>query len=498
MKKPFDISTPEAAGIKSEYVHDFLRHLEEKGLVMHSVLLLRGERLFGEFYWKPFNADFCHRMYSETKSYVSIAIGLLEEEGKLSLSDTIASYFPDKLDKPLHPYMQAQTIRDMLTMTTCAHPLDWFTTEDPDRTHEYLNASKIVRPSGTIWEYDSAASQVLTSLVERLSGKKLLTYLREKLFSHMGVFETANILETPNGDSWGDSALLCRPLDMLAFGRFVMNYGTWKGKRLMNEAYLKTATSPLVSNRIAGHNAFNTYGYGYQIWMNGMGGFGFHGMGGQFTVCLPEKDFIFVCTGDNQGFPAAGDLIFDTLRQDIVSHLGDPIPENAAAHAALLRHGETLSLRAASDLPQAPKEAEINGKRYICEENPMGIRWFSLTFDQNDILWRYENAEGEKALRLGRCENRFTKFPQYGYSGPRGGVRTTDGSRYDCAASAAWSSDETLHFRVQIIDRYFGNMSARFRFKNELCAVAMVSHAEDFLREYIGEMTARLEKQKGD
>ncbi len=491
MKQIFETCSPEAAGIGSAQVHEFLKHLEERGLVMHSVLLLRGEKLFGEFYWKPFDREFCHRMYSQTKSYVGIAIGLLEEEGRLSLSDTIASFFPDKIDGTLHPYMQAQTVRDMLCMTTCAHPKNWFLTDDPDRTHEYLNASEAVRPSGTIWEYDSAGSQVLSSLVERLTGKKLLDYLREKLFNHMGTFETATILKTPNGDSWGDSALLCRPLDMLSFGKLVMNYGTWKGKRLMNEGYLRAATSSLVSNRIAGHDAFNTYGYGYQIWRNRMG-FSFHGMGGQFTVCVPEKDFIFVCTGDNQGFPSAGDLIFNTLEDDIVSRLSDPLPEDAASHAALLQYGKSLTLRAAAGLTHLPIEKELSGKRYLCKENPMGIKRFSFDFDETGITWHYENAQGEKTLRLGRCENHFTKFPQYGYSGPTGGVRTTDGSLYDCAASAAWTEEGTLHLRVQIIDRYFGNIGARFRFKGNACAVAMTSHAEDFLGEYIGEMTGVL------
>lgn len=70
-----------------------------RGLHMHSVLLMKGERLFGEYYWAPFHRNFCHRMYSQTKSYVGVAIGLLEEEGKLSLQDTIASHFPEKIDR---------------------------------------------------------------------------------------------------------------------------------------------------------------------------------------------------------------------------------------------------------------------------------------------------------------------------------------------------------------------------------------------------------------
>ena len=101
----FDKITPEEAGVSSARVAQFIEHLERRGCTMHSVLLMKDDKLFGEYYWAPFDKDFCHRMYSQTKSYVSIAIGLLLEEGKLTLDDPIVSHFPEKLDREVPPYL---------------------------------------------------------------------------------------------------------------------------------------------------------------------------------------------------------------------------------------------------------------------------------------------------------------------------------------------------------------------------------------------------------
>ena len=88
--------TPEKAGISSENVRKFIETLQKRNLAMHSVLLMKGEDIFAEYYWKPFDKDFCHRMYSQTKSYVGVAIGILHQEGLLKLNDKIADYFPRK------------------------------------------------------------------------------------------------------------------------------------------------------------------------------------------------------------------------------------------------------------------------------------------------------------------------------------------------------------------------------------------------------------------
>jgi CubicO group peptidase (beta-lactamase class C family) len=59
--------------------------------------MAKGDSIFFEKYWKPFNADFLHRMYSVSKSFVSIAIGFLIQDGKISIDDDMEKYFSEEL-----------------------------------------------------------------------------------------------------------------------------------------------------------------------------------------------------------------------------------------------------------------------------------------------------------------------------------------------------------------------------------------------------------------
>lgn len=489
----FEKITPEAAGVPSSAITSYIRTLEKRGIVTHSLLLLKGESIFAEYYWKPFHKDFCHRMYSQTKSFVGIAIGLLEEDGLLSLDDPIVRFFPDKIDGHLPKYLSEQTVRDMLTMQTCGKPPSWFSHSDPDRTHLYLSENAASVPSGMRFFYDSPGSQVLCALVERLSGQSLFDFLNRRIFRHLGTFQTAQILKTKNEDSFGDSALLATPRDMASFGRFVMNYGTWHGKRLMNEAYLKTATSRLVDSNETGFDTLSSHGYGYQIWRTEQNSFFFNGMGCQFTVCVPDKDLILVYNGDNQGYKAASSWIIGGFFDFIVDQASaEPRLENPAAFEELETMGKNLSLYAVSGEKSCDFAKILSGREYICEENPTGITRFSLHFEGDRGEFRYTNGQGDKVLPFGMCKNEYSKFPQFGYSNEHAGLETTDGFLYDCAASAAWREEKKLLLKVQIIDKYFGNLFVVFSFKDDLATVTMQKNAEAFLKEYQGEFVAKL------
>ena len=488
----FPTVTPEQAGVPSCKVEKFIRALERHGLVMHSLLLARGDELFAEYYWSPFDRDFCHRMYSQTKSYVGIAIGLLEAEGKLSLDDRIADYFPEKLERALPPELRAQTIRHMLTMETACRVPNWFYSADPDRTHEYLNASVAVRPAGSLWEYDSAGSQVLCALVEKLAGKPFFAYMNEKIFSHLGSFRTATVLKTPNGDSWGDSALVCTPRDMLSFGRLLARGGMHAGKQLIPADYVKAATARQVSNHEEGFSCYHSQGYGYQIWHTRGNGFAFFGMGGQYTIYRPDKDITLVCTGDNQGFAGAVPLLFALFEELIVDEAGAALPEDPAALASHTAYGASLRLAAADGAAASRTAAEIDGLRFLCEENPCGMKWFSFRFDGAQGVFAYENAQGEKALPFGLGYNLFGKFPQYGYSDGVGGCKTENGFLYDCATSAGWVEERKLLLRAQVIDRYFGNLTVLAHFGADGSATLQLKkHAEAFMDEYQGTVRAK-------
>ena len=87
--------SPESQGIDSKYIINVLNKLASDKVDMHSVLISRNSKLIYEAYYAPFTRETPHRLFSCTKSFVSLAIGCLVEEGKLSLSDPITDYFPE-------------------------------------------------------------------------------------------------------------------------------------------------------------------------------------------------------------------------------------------------------------------------------------------------------------------------------------------------------------------------------------------------------------------
>lgn len=488
----FEAVTPESVGISSRYVEKFVRTLDRRGLATHSVLLMRGEKIFGEFYWAPYTADTLHRMYSDTKSYVSVAIGLLVGDGKIDLDDRIASFFPDKRDRELPPYLAEQTVRNMLMMETCGSVPSWFKSAERDRVRFYMNENDAGVPAGMRFSYDSPGSQVLCSLVERLSGQSLFDFLSDRIFKKLGTFRTASVLKTKTEDSFGDSGLLCTARDMASMARLLMNGGIWQGEQLISADYVRDAVSPLCDSDELGFDDIESRGYGYQIWCLENGGFYFNGMGCQLAFCLPDKDLICVITSDNQGYPAAKALIWAAFEDWILDNTQDgPLPEEPRAYAACMETGRQLKLMALKGRRRAPGAELVNNITYRCEDNQTGIRFFTLSFASDDTgKLSFVNAQGEKTIRFGLGRNVFGKFPQLGYSDEHAGLETGDGFMYDCAVSAVWREDRKLLMKVQIIDKYLGNMLAMFSFRDDLAVVRMTKTAENFLNEYTGQFVA--------
>ena len=268
-----------------------LRFLDDlHGLDMHGFLLTLRGRTLCEGYWAPFAPDAPHRMYSVSKSAVSLAIGLLIGDGKVSLCDRIVDHFPewregasDELDEV--------TVRDMLMMATCYDGTQYRVLTDEDWTRPFF-FGRPTHPAGTLFNYDTSSSQTLGALVERIAGRDILSFLQERLFTPLGMAGEKRWLKDASGTSQGGTGLLMTLSDLSKLANFCMG----DGQGLIPGDYLREATSWQIATGERPEPEAR-YGYGYQFWRMRRG-FWMYGMGGQMALCLPESGVCLCTTAD--------------------------------------------------------------------------------------------------------------------------------------------------------------------------------------------------------
>ncbi len=477
---------PEECGISSAAIENFVKTLEENHMFTHDIIIAKGDDIIFENYWAPFHKDFLHRLYSVSKSFVSIAVGFAEQDGLVNLDDPISKYFPEEAARATNELMKTQTVRHMLMMSTTVEQEDWFKKRHPDRVRLYFeNPITNRRPDGTTYNYDSTGSFVLGAMVEKLTGKTFMEYLREKLFRKIGVSEEATCLKSPGGYSWGDSACLTTARDLLLVARFMLNGGKWNGEQLLNEEYVKAAVSKQIHNDVNAIYNFDTLGYGYLIWRTYDDSWFFNGMGCQFAIAVPHKDLIMVYNGDNQGNPIAKKVIFDNFFNLIVR------PEHnlrcpKKAQASLAEYAKTLKLGTIWGDTESSFAEKISGKRFELRPNKMGIKYVKVTVNGDEGTFEYENETGEKKFAFGLGKNAFGSFPEEGYS-DKIGSEYAPGRFYKCAVSAAWVEEQKLFIHVQAIDDYFGKLNITLGWRDEnTLGIDMTKTAEDFFRQYEG------------
>ncbi|BCJ96887.1 hypothetical protein acsn021_44560 [Anaerocolumna cellulosilytica] len=470
----FDEASPESVGIPSQAVINFYKELKKDGFCMHGAMLIKNGQVIAEGYYAPFHKDSPHRMYSVGKSFTSVAIGLLQEEGKLSLTDKISSYFPDKLPKKgLHPYIERTTIRDLLCMASPHSYTTYKQVNDRDWVKSFFTV-KPTRYPGTAFAYDTSATHVLSALVERLSGMSLFDYLKVKVLNELEFSDQIRWLTCPMGICQGGSGLICTLRDVAKFAYTCMKGGRYDGKQLIPEAYIKEATSFQISTCLQPCTE-EQQGYGYQFWQTRDGGFTLYGLGGQLAVCLPKQDFMMVTMADNLTNPNGVQGIYDALWHHIYPYLMKQevtaIPENSSLLNELRVTLSNLKLPVEKGERKTEQVSLIDGKGYHVADNPMGITQCSLTFSEEVCVFSYINESGSHTLKFGLSSMAEQKFP---------------GTEYTCVSSAAWVTENTLHLRTYIIDECYGSVNITMTFQENTITLAMKKTAEPFLEKYEG------------
>lgn len=468
-----DTCTPEEVGIPSSSVIAMIEELNSYQVPLHSLLLARKGKLCFEAYYKPFKKDQLHRMFSIGKSFTSLAIGLLEEEGKLSLDDCIVTYFPEYVPQNPHPWLTSMTIRDMLKMQTCHSTTTYKKNPDKEWVESFFTTPP-THPSGCTFIYDTSASHTLCALVEKLTKQNILDYLKDKVLNEIGFSSQSYFMKNQFGTSMGGSGLMATPMDLLQLGLLLINNGTSKnGKQLLPPNYLKEALSFQCST-IPAASPEESYGYGYQFWRTNHNGFVAYGMGGQLMICLPDYDLVCVTTADTQEFKGGNQMIYNALYQHILPSLCSvPLKEDNTAYHVLLEKINTLTLPFLNG-----RYENINGEslakkhwKITAEKKPFDMFYFTFSNDKK---------EGNLHLFI---QGDWHTIP-FGLGSVVEGIFPIYNERI--ATSGAWISDTTFYVKCQLIGESVGSVHLQFTLKeNEVC-VFMKKVEETMYGEYQG------------
>ena len=331
-EQAFVRATPESQGISSDLFAALLRELDaSKDTEMHHFMALRHGKVICECNFAPYPKGMWHITHSMCKSITGMAIGMLIEEEKLKLDENIYDIFPDHINAFSKIFRPVITVENLLTMTSGVTFNESGIVSGNDWLGSFLNASVNGKP-GTEFQYNSLNTYVLSAIVTKRTGETLTEYLTPRLFGPLGI--TKYYWETcPKGITKGGWGLFLCAEDMAKLGQLYLQRGKWNGQQLVSEYWIEISTARHLKTQN------DTYGYGYQLWMEQRpGSFEYNGMLGQNVIIYPDMDMVLVTNAGNK------EMFQDCIMLNIIRkyfpvnyHPADVLPENPLSHSLLKR-----------------------------------------------------------------------------------------------------------------------------------------------------------------
>lgn len=228
--------------------------------------------------------------YSVAKSVTSMLVGAAIQDGYIAnLDEKVTDYLPR-----LRGSAYEQTnIRNLIQM---ASGVAWDETyDDPNSDvfieswetlylQRYLSLKPRVAPPGQEFNYNTAETNLVGTLLRAAVGNNLSTYLSEKIWQPFGMEATAKwTLTEPGGGEFGGCCLNATLRDYARLGLFAMSGGVLPdGTRVLPERWMEESTAP--SRGFAG--------YGYMWWLQDHGGYAASGIFGQRIYINPKERLV--------------------------------------------------------------------------------------------------------------------------------------------------------------------------------------------------------------
>ena len=328
-QQPFPRETPESQGVSSRHLQRFLEELAgDRSLYAQDVMVLRNGRVLCEAAFGAQDLRAAKYTFSACKSVVSLAVGLLVDDGVLAVDELVADIFFDGDGSPRRK-LKGMTVEDLLTMRSGAQFTEAEALTETDWIRRFLSSTLKGEP-GTEFAYNSLNTYMLSAIVLRKTGRGLTDFLQDRLFAPMGI---TDVLweRCPAGVEKGGWGLYIRPEDLAKLGQLVLDGGLWQGRQLISSGYLAEALTP----RAQPPESAGDFNYGYQIWVGRRENtFLFNGMLGQNVLGFLDSGILVVThAGENTDFQES--RYFEIVSRYFGGAFPDRLEEDGEARARL-------------------------------------------------------------------------------------------------------------------------------------------------------------------
>ncbi len=444
---------PEEVGVDSKVITAFLNEINEKGLGLQSFTVVCHDKVCAQGFFKPYNADTPHVLYSMSKSVTSTAIGFAVSEGLISLNDRVAEFFPE-YPMSKRPFNRMLTIRMLLTM----HSDKLITVLDEKGQKDWIAnfmGATFILPPNTKFNYISENTFMLSAIISRVTGMSVVDYLYPRIFEPLGIEKPFWEMDGAgnNAGGWG---LYMKSEDLAKFFLPYIHNGKWiDGTQIVPEIWVKEATRKQVNSVRDGY-IDNMEGYGYQFWRNPIANSSrADGLFGQRCFLFPDYDALVVLNcGEAEDYKVM--KVFWKYFPQCFGY--ETLPENKQAYDEML---ETIEGCHVEELPATERnietEQKISGRLIKCKTSefvsvvtisitqmlynkPGEINEMKFTFEDDRLLFYWKEKEYENTIEVGLNG-------EYGVS-----EITLGDLNYHTYSKAAWQEDGTLKLWIRPIE----------------------------------------------
>jgi len=284
-------------------IRSFTSATEKQQLICEGIIVLQHGEKIAEHRWIPEAPRNCR---SVSKGFISVAVGMAIDRGKLSLDSRVVDVFPELVRKRGRgpDRLAALALGHLLTMSR-GHK----TFSRPATVAETLAQPLSFQP-GTRFVYDNGSTLLASAMFTRAMGITARDFLLDALFRPLGMSDPP-WPESADGHTIGATGLILTTSNLARFGQFLLQRGQWEGRQLVSPGWIDFITRPQINTR--SRRPDSDLGYGCGFWPCRHGAYRADGRDGQFVIVLPRQDAVIAINANEPNSPAILNAVWSEI-----------------------------------------------------------------------------------------------------------------------------------------------------------------------------------------